>query len=376
MTDDLGNAERSAVLRRLVVVNAIVIAFFLAARPYVERLWRLREANDWGSDWRWLGDGLDRLAAGLPLTRPEYVAGPWSQFPAPGFGPTYAWSLHPPYSATMYAPFMLAPDDIRNVVWAAAMAVTLAVALWLAWPRRLWWGTGLLIVTLLLWLPDFGKAWPGWIDQLHYGNPNAVVILGLVLAWIGRRRDSVPLMAAGIVLTALKIAPAAALGCWLLVARARATPARRAILVAAVVLGVMSIPVLFLDPGAITDMLASQRNIEPWPGKANFAPQVRLADAIGTQAAILLSYATAGAMLAIVLLRRLDGPGGFLIVATAPLLITPQLWAHWFLLPMFALLITAPEWRVVRAVDAFLRGAPDTPVPDRAAGAAAPSGTG
>jgi hypothetical protein len=367
MTAVVDTADRSAVVRRLVAANAIVIAFVLAARPYVERLWNLRKANDWGSDWRWLEDGLDRLAAGLPLTRPEYVAGAWSQFPAPVHAPTYAWSLHPPYSATMYAPFMLAPDDIRNVVWAVAMVLTLGVAVWLAWPRKLWWGTGLLLVTLMLWLPDFGRAWPGWVDQLHYGNPNAVVILGLVLVWMGRRRDSVLLMAAGLVLTALKIAPAAALGCWLLVARERAMPARRAILVAAVVLGALSIPVLFLDPGAITDMLASQRNIEPWQGKANFAPQVRLADAIGVQAAILLSYAAAGGMLLLILLRRLDGPGGFVIAATAPLLITPQLWAHWFLLPLFALLVTAPEWRLVRTVDGLLRGAPDTP----AAGAAA-----
>lgn len=376
MTGALDAPNRSATVRRLVAANAIVIAFFVAARPYVERLWGLREASDWGSDWRWLQDGLDRLAAGLPLTRPEYVAGAWSQFPAPAHAPTYAWSLHPPYSATMYAPFMLAPGDIRDVVWAAAMAATLGVALWLAWPRRLWWGTGLLIATLLLWLPDFGKAWPGWVDQLHYGNPNAVVVLGLVLAWIGRRRDSVPLMAGGIVLAALKIAPAVALGCWLLVARERATPVRRAILVAAVVLGIMSIPVLFLDPGAITDMLASQRNIEPWPGAANVAPQVRLADAIGAQPAILLSYGTAGAMLALVLLRRLDGPGGFVIAASAPLLITPQLWAHWFLLPMVALLVTAPEWRVVRAVDARLRGAPDSHPLDRGAGAVAAGRTG
>lgn len=376
MTDGLASADRSLVVRRLVVANAIVIAFILAARPYAERLWGLRTASDWGSDWRWLQDGLDRLAAGLPLTRPEYVAGAWSQFPAPAHAPTYTWSLHPPYSATMYAPFMLAPGDVRDVVWAAVMAVTLGVALWLAWPRRLWWGTGVLIATLLLWLPELGKAWPGWIDQLHYGNPNALVILGLVLAWIGRRRDSVPLMAAGIVLAALKIAPAAALGCWLLVARERATPARRAILAAAVVLGIMSIPVLFLDPGAITDMLASQRTLEPWPGRANFAPQVRLADAIGAQAALLLSYGTAAALLALVLIRRLEGPGGFLIAAVAPLLITPQLWAHWFLLPMVALLITAPEWRVVRAVDAFLRGAPDNPAPGRGAVAVAAPRTG
>lgn len=352
-------------LRRLVAANAIVILFLLALRPYVERLWGLREASDWGSDWRWLEDGLDRLAAGLPLTRPEYVAGPWSQFPAPAHAPTYAWSLHPPYSATAYAPFLAVPPDIRDVVWAIAMVAALAAALWLAWPRRLWWGTGLLLATLLLWLPDLGKAWPGLVDQLHYGNPNALVILGLVLVWLGRRRDSMPIMAAGLVLAALKIAPAATLGVWLLVAREGAWAARRAIAMAIVVLGLASVPVLLLDPGAVSDMLRSQLNLEPWSGGTNLAPQVRLAPLIGEQAATLLSYGAGAAVVLLIIVRRLDGPGGFLLAATAPLLVTPQLWAHWFLIPCIAFLATAPEWRIVRTIDERLHpGQPPREEPD------------
>jgi hypothetical protein len=367
-----GTPDRQALIRRLIVANAIVILFILVLQPYVERLWGLREASDWGSDWRWLQDGLDRLAAGLPLTRPEYVAGPWSQFPPPAHAPTYHWSLHPPYGAAAYAPFLLAPADVRDVTWAVAMAAVLGAALWLAWPRRLWWGTGLLLVTGLLWLPDLGKAWPGLIDQLHYGNPNALVILGLVLVWLGRRRDSMPLMAGGLALAALKIAPAATLGVWLLVARDGAWQARRAIAGAVVVLGVLSLPVLLLDPGAITDMLRSQLNLEPWDGRTNFAPQVLLAPIIGAQAATLASYGAGAALMLLVLVRRLDGPGGFLIATSAPLLITPQLWAHWFLIPGVAFLATAPEWRIVRALDRLL----DPSAPPQADAEATPVAVG
>jgi hypothetical protein len=355
------SSDRQALVRRLIVANAIVILFILVLQPYIERLWVLREASDWGSDWRWLQDGLDRLAAGLPLTRPEYVAGPWSQFPAPAHAPTYHWSLHPPYGAVAYAPFLLAPDDIRDVTWAAAMVAVLAAALWLAWPRRLWWGTGVLLVTAMLWLADFGKAWPGLIDQLHYGNPNALVILGLVLVWLGRRRDSAALMAGGLALAALKIAPAATVGVWLLVAREGARPARRAIGLAAVALGALSLPVLLLDPGAITDMIRSQLNLEPWSGSTNLAPQLLLAPMIGEQAATLVSYGAGAALMLLVLVRRLDGPGGFIIAASAPLLVTPQLWAHWFLIPGVAFLATAPEWRIVRALDRSLDPSPEPP---------------
>ncbi|HXG26681.1 MAG TPA: hypothetical protein VNL94_07510 [Candidatus Binatia bacterium] len=351
-----GSTDRVALLRRLVVANVIVFALILSLQPYVERFWELRVANDWGSDWKWLQDGLERLAAGLPLTRPEMVAGPWSQFPPPNHAPTYDWSLHPPYSATAYAPFMLAPAEFRNVTWAVAMIAVLVAAVWLAWPRRLWWGTGLLLLTGLFWLPDLGGAWPGIVDQIHYANPNALVILGLVLVWLGRKRDSVAIMAAGLVLAALKIAPAATLGAWLLVAREGAWATRRAILAAAVVLGVMSIPILFLDPGAVSDMIRSQLNLEPWTGRSNLAPLVRLAPLIGEQSATLLSYGIAAALMLVVLSWRLDGPGGFLIAVTAPLLATPQLWAHWFLLPAIAFFATAQEWRLVRAIDRWLEG--------------------
>lgn len=361
----LESADRPTLVRRLILANGIVLLLLVVLRPYAERFYGLRTASDWGSDWRWLQDGLDRLAAGLPLTRAEYVAGPWSQFPAPAHAPTYAWSLHPPYGATAYAPFLVVPEDTRPVVWAGVMAVVLAAALWVAWPRRLWWGTGVLIVTALLWLPDFGKAWPGLIDQVHYANPNAIVIFGVALVWVGRRRDSVPLMALGLVLAALKIAPAATLGLWLLVARERAVPARRAVFVSLIVLAILSVPVLILDPGAVTDMVRSQLNLEPWSGNTNLAPQVLLAPQIGDAAATLLAYGAGALVLLAIVVRRLDGPGGFLLAASAPLLVTPQLWAHWFLIPEFALLATASEWRVVRAIDERLRDVMALAAPDR-----------
>ena len=347
-------------IRQFILAVAILVLFALAAMPYVQRLIVLLPASDWGSDWRWLQDGLERLAAGLPLTRPEYVAGPWSQFQPGAEIPSYTWSLHPPYSATVYEPFMLVPSAMRQAVWAAAMAAALLAATALAWPRRLWWGTGLLIAVVLL-QPPIDGAWLGLIDQIHYANPNALVALGVALVWIGRRRGSVALMSVGLVLAALKILPAATLGLWLLVARERPEPARKSVFVAGAALAILTLPVLLRDPGAIYDMVRSQFNMVPWPGDANFAPQVRLAPLLGPEVAKVLSWTAGLALGAMILVRRLDGPGGFLIAACAPLLLTPQLWANWFVIPAVAILATAPEWRVILALDRRL-------APDHAAG--------
>lgn len=348
--------ERWDLLRRLVLANAVVLLFTLTLVPYVERLIVLLPATDWGSDWRWLEDGLKRLAAGLPLTRPEYVAGPWSQFAVGAQIPSYTWSLHPPYSAVLYEPFMLVPAAVRQVTWAAVMGATLIAAVALAWPRRLWWGSGLLIATILL-RPPIDGAWLALIDQVHYANPNALVALGIALVWLGRRRGSIALMAAGLVLAAVKILPAATLGLWLLAARDRPGPARRSVAIAAAVLGVLTMIVLVQDPGAISDMVRSQLNMIPWPGSNNFAPQVRLTPVLGADAAKLLSWTVGLGIAAAVFVRRLDGPGGFLLAVTAPLFLTPQLWANWFVIPAVAILATAPEWRIVRAIDRRLSAA-------------------
>jgi hypothetical protein len=345
--------ERTQLLVRLIIANAIVLLFLWSFSRYFTRFNDLVGATDWGSDWRWLQDGYDRLAKGLPLTRPEYVTAPWTQFPPPG-APTYAWSLHPPYSATVYAPMLLVPADVRQLGWVAVCLVGLVAALLVAWPRRLWWGTGLLIVTAFLHPPIDG-LWLGIIDQVHYGNPNAFVALGFALVWVGRRRDSVPLMAFGLFLASLKILPAVSLGFWLLVAHERPEPARRSVFVAVLACAALTVPVLFLDPTVIQDTIRSQLNMIPFTGGSNFAPAVRWAGALGEAGASLVSRAIGIGLTVLVIVRRLDGPGGFILASIAPLFLTPQLWAHWFLIPAVAVLATAGEWRVVRTVDAALR---------------------
>jgi hypothetical protein len=60
-------------------------------------------------------------------------------------------------------------------------------------------------------------------------------------------------------------------------------------------------------------------------------------------------------LLAIVVVRRLDGPGGFVVAAVAPLFLTPQLWAHWLLVPAIAAMIAAGEWPLLRTFDLRLR---------------------
>jgi hypothetical protein len=353
-------AERWQLLRRLVIANAVVLLLLVSFAPYYNRFVDLIGATDWGSDWRWLQDGYDRLAQGLPLTRPEYVTGPWSQFPPPSHAPTYAWSLHPPYSATLYAPMLLIPDGIRQLAWVAIMAAALVAAVVIAWPRRLWWPTGLLLIAAYLHPPIDG-LWLGLVDQVHYANPNALVVLGVALVWVGRKRGSMALMTIGLVLASLKILPAVTLGLWLLVARDRPEPARRAVFVSVVICGALTVPVLFLDPTVIQDTIRSQFNLIPWSGGSNFAPVVRWAGMLGADGAALVSRAIGAALAGIVVIRRLDGPGGFLLAAIAPLFLTPQLWAHWFLIPGIAVLATAPEWRILRALDRLLTGEPSAP---------------
>jgi len=353
--------DRWLLVRQLVIASAIVLLFLLSIEPYARRFVDLIGATDWGSDWRWLQDGYDRLAQGLPLTRPEYVTGSWSQFPPPSHAPTYAWSLHPPYSASLYAPLLLVPEAIRQLAWTGLMAIALVAGFALVWPRRLWFGTGLLLVIAFLHPPIDG-LWLGLIDQVHYANPNALVVLGVAVVWIGRRRGSLLLMTAGLVLASLKILPAVTIGFWLLVARDQVAPAaRRAVFIAVLVCAALTVPVLFLDPGAITDTIRSQFTLEPWTGGSNYAPVVRWASMFGSDGAALVSRGIAGVMVLLVIVRRLDGPGGFLLASIAPLFVTPQLWAHWFLLPAFAVLATAPEWRAIRWVDGRLRQAFGSP---------------
>jgi len=333
----------------------IVFLFGLALAGPAWQLVGLIGGNDWGSDWLWLEDGLHRLAAREPLTRPEYLAGPFSQFTN---GPAYTWSLHPPSNATLSAPMLLLPAELRQAGWAWLMAAALFVAVWLAWPRRLWWGTHLLVAAAVLG-PPLGAVSLGVVDQLHFANPNAVVVLGVVLAWIGRRRGSAILIAAGLVLLSVKIVPAVSVGCWLLAGpdRSGTGPVRRGIAFALVGLASLTIPVLLLDPGAVADTLAAQLNLVPWDGPPNLAPQVRLAPIVGATAAAIATKVIGVGLLVVMLVRRLNGPGGLLIAAGVPLLLTPQLWAHWFLIPALAILIAAGEWPTLRVLDGRLRAA-------------------
>lgn len=336
------------------IVGLVVVVGALAGP--LARLPGLLGASDIGSDWRWLADGLQRLAAGLPLARPEYVTAAFSQFDP---GPTYTWSLHPPFNAALVAPLLLLPAVAREPAWTVLMAAALAAAFWVAWPRRLWWGSHLLVAGLVLGTPWLG-LWQALMDQLHYANPNALVVLGVALAWRGRQRHSAALIGLGLVLAATKIVPALALGCWLLASwrRVPAIPAvPRGVALAALALAALTVPVLLLDPGAIGDTIRTQLNLVPWSGAGNLAPRLLLAPILGPDVATVLSLGLGLVLCGLVLLRRMDGSAGLVVATTATLFLTPQLWSHWFIIPAVALLVAAGEWPVLRRVDAALRRA-------------------
>jgi hypothetical protein len=348
-------AARDVRRASLAIVGIALVAVALAGPA--PRLAALVGAGDWGSDWRWLEDGLRRLAAGLPLTRPEYVAGPFSQFNP---GPTYAWSLHPPFSASLLAPALLLPDSVRQAAWTLLMAGALLAAFWLAWPRRLWWGTHLLIGCAALGSAWLG-LWAGPVDQVHYANPNALVALGVVLTWQGRRRGSAALIALGLVLAAMKIVPALALGCWLLASWRRVPAVRHGVALAVVALVGLTVPILVLDPGALGDTIRAEMNLIPLANATNLAPRLLLAPILGPEVAAAVSYGIPLALYGLVLLRRMDGPAGLVIAISAALFLMPQLWAHWFIIPAIAALIAAGEWPLLRRLDAALRGVWERP---------------
>ena len=108
--------ERRTWRRAAPILAGCALAVLFLVGPGA-RLADLLRGADWGSDWRWLEDGLRRLAAGLPLTDPRYVAGPWSQFDP---GPAYTWSLQPPFVATLIAPALALPDGLRTGAWMLA----------------------------------------------------------------------------------------------------------------------------------------------------------------------------------------------------------------------------------------------------------------
>ena len=131
----------------------------------------------------------------------------------------------------------------------------------------------------------------------------------------------------------------------------------RGVAMGGLALALLTIPVVVLDPGVLADTIAVQLNVIPWDGPTNLAPQVWLAPVLGTATAAWLSRIVAAGLLVGVLVRRLDGPGGLLIAVSAALLLTPQLWAHWLLIPLLTAVIAAGEWPAVRRFDARLRTA-------------------
>jgi hypothetical protein len=312
----------------------LLLAALVAIGPGL-RLAGLVGASDWGSDWRWLEDGLTRLGQGLPLTDPRLTAGPWSQF---GPGPAYTWSLQAPYLAAFLSPMLLLPADPRSGAWLALTAAALGAGFAIAWPRTRDARVHVLLATLLVGPPIVGLG-VALVDQLHYANPNAFVVLGVALAWRGRERGSAALIAAGLVLAALKIVPALALLAWLAPGLPSQPRVRRGIAAAAVVLVALTVPVLVLDPRAIGDMLASQLNLQPVMDATNLSPRVWLAPLLGLPAAAALTVVAGLAGLGTVLIRRLDGAGGLVLATAACCLLTPQLWTHWLLIPGVAAVI-------------------------------------
>jgi hypothetical protein len=143
-----------------------------------------------GDDWLWYRDGVDRLAAGLPLFEPDWLIGPFNYLDPSEY---HKWNQTPSL-LPLVAPFAVLPEPIDRFAWTVAMAAVLATAVFWVVPNRLH------AMALLVWPPS--------LMTIAYGNTESLVVLG-VAAWLmGSRRNSELYEAAGIVLASFKIFPA------------------------------------------------------------------------------------------------------------------------------------------------------------------------
>ena len=90
-------------------------------------------------------------------------------------------------------------------------------------------------------------------------------------------------------------------------------------------------------------------------GPTNLSPREWLAPLLGSTWAVAVTTGAGLAMLAIIVLRRLDGAGGLLLAMAAACCFTPQLWSHWLLIPAVAGVIAVGESPAFDRLDRRLR---------------------
>ena len=272
-----------------------------------------------GEDWLWYRDGIERLAAGLPLYRPDWLVGPFN-YTAPSnfFGFNQA-----PWLLPIAAPFAMLPEPAARLAWLVAMDIAAAIALLPFLPRRPW-------VVLL-----FMSA-PVWMS-LVWGNVEALVALGLAAWLVGRQRASGTLMTVGILLTSLKVAPAIPLV--LLTARSGRW---RPIVAAIGLLAAWTLTLAVISgTNVMADFVHVTANIEPVTSRLNLAPATYLGATPAAYAAVRIGALAACLLMAGLVTSDLAALVG---MQTVCCLLATNVYADWLFIPLLAGL----AWRAER----------------------------
>jgi hypothetical protein len=148
-----------------------------------------------GEGWLWYRNGIERVATGQPLYKPEWQAGPYD-YTSPEKDKQFN---QVPWLLPIVAPIAVLPEPVARYAWLIITDAALALALALSLGRRPTCRLPVLLA-LLLWAPT--------LMCLVWGNVENIVILGFVLWFVGHRRRSRRIETAGIVLASLKIVPA------------------------------------------------------------------------------------------------------------------------------------------------------------------------
>lgn len=242
-------------VRRLMlwVVAGMAVASLLILFAVAFAGWPIQ----FGDDWLWYRNGIDRLATGQPLYKPEWLAGSYNYVSSENF---YQFN-QVPWLLPIVAPLSILPAPIDRFAWLIAMDVALVAAIALSFGRRAArrWP---LLLALAFWAPT--------LMCVVWGNIENLVTLGVVLWFAGQRKGSRGVETIGIVLASLKVVPAIPLILMSLKAR-RISP----VVAAGTIIAVMTVPAVILRGlDVIPSFLRITANIAQLDVPQNLSPAI------------------------------------------------------------------------------------------------------
>jgi hypothetical protein len=299
---------------RLVSRNEAVAFIIGIAVVTVANNWLLSLPLHLGSDWDWYRDGPSRLSAGLALYDPSMLAGPFDYLAGPKVWNQAPWAL------AVVAPFAALADAIQVPAWLLFTDAALLVGLALAWPRSTTLVFVLTATVVALSAP--------FLMGMTWGNLQPVATLGIGLLMFGYRRRSDAVMGLGIAVAATKLIPALPLIVFVLFRARRWRP----ILLAGVLVGMATIPVVILRPTALADFALVALNMEPLNTLYNVSPALWVPGGIWV---VRIAALVLGA-LAIRFVR--DDEALLAMLLALACLLVQNLYGDWFLMPLIGLL--------------------------------------